>query len=195
MQRIILALSAAAAVGLSGQLQAQQRVTVDLRAAAAVAAQKLAGAELDAGVGFGGTLAFRIQPHLHVYGGWDWLHFRADDSFAGSDRDFEETGYTFGLRFEHPVRDEEGRLAYRLEGGGTFKHIEIEDDEGELVADSDHGLGFEVGAALLVPLGNAWRFVPALRYRSLDRDFRIGSTTTDASLRYVALELGISRRF
>jgi hypothetical protein len=195
MQRIILALSATAAVGLAGELQAQQRVTVDLRAAAAVAAQKLAGTELDAGIGFGGTLAFRIQPHLHVYGGWDWLHFSADDSFAGSDRDFEETGYTFGLRFEHPVRGEEGRLAYRLEGGGTFKHIEIEDDEGELVADSDHGLGFEVGAALLMPLGDTWRFVPALRYRSLDRDFRIGSTTTDASLRYVSLELGISRRF
>ena len=195
MQRIVLALSAAALVGGAAALPAQQRVTVDLRAAAAAPTQKLATTELDVGIGFGGTVAFRLQQHLHLYAGWDWMHFQADDSFAGSDMDFEETGYTFGLRFEHPFRGESGGLAYRLEGGGTFKHIEIEDDEGEAIADSEHGLGYEAGAALLLPLGSTWRFTPGLRYRSLDRDFRIGSAKTDASLRYVALELGESRRF
>lgn len=195
MQRVFLALSAAALVGTAASLPAQQRWTIDLRAAAAAPTQKLATTELDAGLGLSGTVAFRLQQHLHLYAGWDWMHFKADDSFAGSDVDFEETGYTFGLRFEHPFRGESRGLAYRLEGGGTFKHIEIEDDDGELIADSDHGLGYEAAAALLFPLGSGWRFTPGLRYRSLDREFRIGSAATDAGLRYVALELGVSRRF
>lgn len=195
MQRIVLGLAAAALVASATSLPAQQRWTVDLRAAVAAPTQKLATTELDVGLGFGGTVAFRLQQQLHLYAGWDWTHFQADDSFAGSDVDFEETGYTFGLRFEHPFRGEGQGLGYRLEGGGTFKHIEIEDDDGTRIADSDHGLGYELGAALLLPLGSDWRFVPGLRYRSLDRDFRIGSANTDASLRYLTLELGVSRRF
>lgn len=171
-----------------------QRLTADLRTAVAAPTQNLADADLGTGFGFGATLAWRLQPHLHAYGGWDWMHFRADRSFAGAERDFEETGYTFGLRFEHPFRDV-SRILYRLEAGGTYKHIEIEDDDGALIADSKHGLGFELGGGVLVPLGESWRFVPALRYRALSREFTTGGTTTKGDLRYTALEIGISRRF
>lgn len=172
-----------------------QRLTLDLRGAYAVPTADLDDAKLDAGPGFGATLALGVMPHLHLYGGWDWIHFaNTGDSFAGSDLDFEETGYTFGLRFEHPIAA--SRVHYRLEAGGTYKHIEVEDADGEAVVDSEHGLGLELGAGVLMPLGSGdWRLVAALRYRSLDRDFEIGNVTTDASLRYAAIEVGISKRF
>jgi hypothetical protein len=171
-----------------------QRVTADLRAGIAVPTQSFADADFDLGFGLGGTLAYRLQQYVHLYGGWDWLRFHAPQSFAGTDRDFEETGYTLGLRFEHPLSDV-WRLLYRLEAGGTYKHIEIEDENGDRIADSGHGVGLEVGAGLVVPLGESWRFVPALRWRTLEREFTIANVTTRSDLTYGAFELGISRRF
>jgi opacity protein-like surface antigen len=173
---------------------AQQRTTIDLRATTVTTITDFADADLSAGLGFGGTVAIRLQPHLHVYGGWDWLRFTSDASFAGADRDFEETGYTFGLRFEHPMRAA-SRTSYRLEAGGLYKHVEIENSNGDLVSNSGHGLGFELGAGLLLPLGDSWRLAPTARLRSHSPSFTIGSVTTDATMRYIGLELGLSRRF
>lgn len=114
------------------------------------------------------------------------MRFTADNSFAGPELDFEETGYTLGLRFEHPMRPT-SRFLYRLEAGATYKHIEVEDADGDIIEDTGHGLGYELGAGLLVPLGETWKFAPTLRYRALARDFTIGGTTTSGDLRYVAL--------
>lgn len=171
-----------------------QRVTLDVRGAYAMPTADLADAQLDAGPGFGATLAVGVMPHLHLYGGWDWLHFsNSDASFAGSDQDFEETGYTFGLRFEHPLAT--SATMVRLEVGGTYKHVEVEDADGEAITSTDHGLGFEVGAGMLLPLGGSgWRIATMLRYRSLGTEFVIGNVTTNATLRYAALEVGVSRR-
>ena len=131
---------------------------------------------------------------VHLYGGWDYIAFAPDQSFAGVDHDFEETGYTYGLRFEHPFGAATGML-YRLEAGGTYKHVEIEDADGDIVADSEHSVGFEFGAGAVFNANSNWRFVPMLRYRSLSPDFTIGSVTTEGTLQYVGLELGLSRRF
>lgn len=190
----ILATAAAMAFALAPHATHAQRVTIDLRAATGFPSADLADAALDPGYGFGTSIAWRAQEHMHLYGGWDWLHFTAEQSFAGSDLDFDETGYTFGLRFEHPWRGA-SRLLYRLEAGGTYKHIEVEDADGDPVVDSKHGLGYELGAGLLVPIGRGWRMAPTLRWRALRRDFEIGNVTTSGDLRYVGLEVGLSRRF
>ena len=192
--RHLFTIAAATLLVSAGPLSAQERLTLDIRTAVAIPTEKFANADLDPGIGFGATLAFRLQPHLHVYGGWDWLHFSADQSFAGSKMDFEETGYTLGLRFEHPIR-ESSRFAYRIEAGGTYKHIEVENEDGDIVADSDHGAGFEAGAGLLTPIRGGWRLSTMLRYRSLNRDLTVANTTSSGSLRYGALEVGITRRF
>lgn len=193
--RITLALGAAAlALAFSSPIAgAQQRVTLDLRTTL-VSPISDVDADLSPGFGFGGTIAYRLQPHLHLYGGWDWIRFTSDQSFAGADLDFEETGYTFGLRFEHPLGND-SRRAYRLEAGGLYKHLEIEDSDGALVDDSGHGLGFELGAGLLLPMGERWSLVPAARFRSHSPSFDVGSGTTDGTMSYVGIELGFSRRF
>jgi opacity protein-like surface antigen len=171
-----------------------QRYTMELRTTGAVSTKKLSGAELDTGFGLGATVAYLIQPHLAAYGGWDWLRFHADQSFAGTDRDFEETGYTVGLRFEHPF-SYESEVLYRIEAGSTYKHVEVEDDSGDLIADSGHGLGFEVGAGLAMPLSDTWRLSPTVRYRLLRPEFEIAGATSHGDLSYLGLDVGLSYRF
>jgi hypothetical protein len=188
----------AAAVALqlsSAVLFAQQPWSVELRGGATLPTQQLGGADLENGVGIEGTLAYRFMPHTAAYVGWDWLHFLSRQSFAGPDMDFEETGYAFGLKFEHPFRGETTGAAYRLRFGGTYNHIEIEDSSGNLVTDSGHGLGWEIGTGVILPFGSAWRVVPGVRYRSLGRTLTFGGVGTDVDLTYVALEIGFSRHF
>lgn len=176
-------------------LQGQNPWTFDVRAGVAVPTQDIGEDELDTGFGFEGTIAYRVLPHLSAYGGWDWHKFGSEESFAGADADFEETGYAFGLRFEHPFAGESGDgPAFRLRGGATINHLEVEDQNGDLVADSDHGLGWEAGAGITLPLSDDWRLSPGARYRSLSRDLTVGDVTTEVDLRYVALELGVTWR-
>jgi len=183
---------ALAAATLVSDLPAQQ-LTLDLRGAVAMPTSDFADSDLSTGAGLGATIAVKLQPHLHLYGGWDWLRFSADEAFAGPEPDFEETGYNFGLRYEHPL-GQSSRTMIRVEAGGTYKHFEFEDADGDITVDSGHGLGYEAGVGLLLPLGESWRLAPTIRYRALSRDFTVGSITTNGDLKYVALEIGVSRR-
>jgi hypothetical protein len=191
--RIMMWVACGSLIAAASDLHAQN-VAVDLRTVAATSTQRLAGTDLGIGVGFGATAAYRLQPHLLAYGGWDWIHFQADQSFAGSDMDFEETGYTLGLRFEHPFGGDPGPM-FRVEAGGTYKHVEVENVPGDIVADSGHELGFEAGGGVVVPLGPKWRVSPTVRFRSLAPAFDITGVTTKTELRYVGVELSVTRQF
>jgi hypothetical protein len=175
-------------------IYAQGRWRFEIRGGPAFATQDLGDASLGTGLGFEGTAAYRIQPHVWVYAGWDWHRFPSDAPFASPENDFEETGYAFGLQFDHPIGGSQS-LALQLRAGGTYNHIEIENTAGDLVTNSGHGLGWEGGAGLAVRLDDHWRITPGLRFRSLTRDLTIGGTRTPADLRYLAIEAGFSRRF
>lgn len=183
-------------LGLTTQdLSGQQRWGFEGRLNVDLPTQEVAGQELGTGLGLGGTLHYRFLPHLGVYGGWDWAHFNPDDSFAGPDVDLEETGYSFGLRFEHPFSGEEGGAAWWARAGGTYAHLEVEDQEGDRIADSGHGLGWEVAGGIAYGFRPGWALNPGVRFRSLSREVTIGTTTTSVDLSYVALEVGVTRRF
>ncbi|HKL18959.1 MAG TPA: porin family protein [Halalkalibaculum sp.] len=172
---------------------AQSPLSWEVRTGVDFATQDLGDADLNTGFGFEGTLSYSFMPHLSVYAGWGWHRFSADDSFAGSDTDFEETGYTFGLQYMHPIGT--SQTEYFIRGGAIYNHIETENDAGDITADSDHGLGWQAGAGLAFELGNRWKLMPGIRYRSLSRDIDIGNTTTDIDLTYIELGVGLSRSF
>ena len=174
-------------------LEAQSRWRFELGGGAAFATEDLGNTSLGTGFGFEGTVGYRVQPHLWVYAGWDWHRFPSDVSTV-ADSDFEETGYAFGLQFEHPIRGSEA-VALRLRGGGTYNHIEVENTAGDPVADSDHGLGWEAGAGLALRLDDRWQVTPGIRFRSLSQDLALDGPRTAADLRYIAVEVGLSRRF
>jgi hypothetical protein len=167
--------------------------SVQFSGGAALPTQEMGDSELGTGLGFEGLVGYRFMPHLGAYAGWDWHHFIADESFAGPDVDVEETGYAFGLQFIHPIG--ESSLSYVIRAGGTFDHIEIENDEGDIVADSEHGLGWEAGLGLDMAFAGDWHVRPMVRYRTLSRDIDIEEEVTEVDLNYVALEVGFALSF
>lgn len=183
---------ALALAALSLPSAAQSRWSAEARAGAAFATDKLADADLGTGIGFDATVRFRVQPHLFAYLGWGWMHFTDDATLTTTESDVEETGYVYGLRFQHPMRD---RVELWLRAGGTFNHIEIEDGNGEIVADTKHGAGWELGAGLAMRFRDQWQFTPGIRYRALERDLEIGAVTRSATLNYLAVSVGFARLF
>jgi opacity protein-like surface antigen len=192
MRRIIAVASAIATVAGAGVAGAQSRWSIEASGGAAFATEKIGGADLGTGIGLEVNGRYRIMPHLAVYGGWDWHHFPVEQPPPGGDMDIEDTGYAFGFRFEHPLA---GRTAGWLRVGGIANHIELENADGDIVSDSGHGLGWEAGAGLAVPIGDRVRLTPGARYRALSRDVEMGGVTAAVDLRYVTLGMGIAYAF
>ena len=167
--------------------------SIELRSGAAFATQEFGENDLGTGLGIEGRISYSVKPHLAVYGGWDWFHFGMDEPTWGSVSDVEETGYVFGLSFKHPVFTED--LHYYIRAGGTFDHIETENEEGDILGDSEHGLGWEVGSGMTYDLTEHWFLSPGIRYRSLSRDIEVGGESASVDLSYIALDVGISYSF
>ena len=132
------------------------------------------------------------MPHLSVYAGWSWNKFGSDEKINGTSLDFEETGYTYGLQFIHPIGESNINLLARA--GGLANHIEVEKGD-EIISDSGHGFGWQVEAGLAIPFGERWRLMPTVRYRSLGRDLEIETVTTSVDLNYISVGLGVAVTF
>ncbi len=172
---------------------AQNKFSITFRPGLNFPIKDLGNANLKTGFGFEGTVGYKVLPHLNAYVGWGWNHFKADESFAGPDMDYEETGYSLGLHFIHPI--ENSKLSYMIGAGAIYNHIEIENSNGDLIADSGHGWGWRGEAGLDVPIANRLHLIPAIRYQSLTRDFTIGDGSTNADLNYVSFGVGVSWSF
>jgi len=172
---------------------AQNRFSVALRPAVNFPVKDLVNANLKTGFGFEGTIAYKFLPHLGAYAGWGWNHFTADKSFAGTDMDFEETGYRLGLQFIHPI--DNSKLNYLIGGGAIYNHIEIENNKGDIISDSGHGWGWNAEAGIDVPVTKRLHLVPTVRYQSLSRDFTIDETKANADLNYISAGVGLSWSF
>lgn len=181
-------------LALAPPAYSQDRWEFEVRGGAAFPTVDAGSRPLDTGFGFEGIFHYRFLPHLAAYAGWDWMHFSGAQDDV--DVDLEETGYALGLRFEHPFRGETGPgLAYWVRGGATVGHIELENDTGDVTADSGHGVGWEAGAGVSVPVGGHARFRPGVRYRSLSRDLDVGAGDERVDLRYVTAEIAFAWRF
>ena len=192
MRRVIVALATLTLLPGLQIAHAQSPWSAEISAGAAFPTSEMAGADLGTGVGFEMSARYLMMPHLAVYGGWDWHHFPTDATGPGNDLDVEETGYAFGLRFEHPIA---GRVAGWIRAGGTADHIELENGAGDIIADSGHGLGWEAGAGLALPLGDRLRLTPGVRYRALSRDLDIGASEAAVELQYVSIGMGFAFTF
>lgn len=193
MKKLLLTAVALTMFMVFNQSHAQDRWNLELRPGVNYATRDISDADL--GLGFGGelTIAYRFMPHLAAYAGWSYNNFAVDQSFAGKDASFEETGYTFGLQFIHPIGESE--IKYLLRAGGTYNHIEIENNAGDIVIDSGHGLGWQAEAGLAIPISNKFSLLPSVRYRSLSREITINNVITDASLNYLSVGIGLSLAF
>lgn len=190
----VLIAGLALAIAASPAEAQDRRWGVEVRGGVAFPTQDIGADELGRGVALEGTFSYRLTPMVGAYAGWGWAHFNPETSFAGADIDFEKTGYVFGLGFEQPL-SENMPVSGWLRVGGSVAHLEFEDSEGDIVADSGHGLGFDAAAGLAFALGDRWTLTPGVRYSLLSRDVEIGPATTNIDLEYVAVDIGLAFRF
>lgn len=171
----------------------ESRFGFELASGVSLATGKLSDAKLKTGFGYEGIFHYRFMPHLGAYGGWGWNTFESDNSFAGVDVNFEETGYVLGLQFKHPIG--KSPVAFYLRGGGLYNHIETEDAEGEVINDSKHGLGFQLAGGFDFRLGNNWSLTPGFKFNSLSRETDFAGTSRQLDLNYIAIRVGILKKF
>ncbi len=164
--------------------QNQNRFSLEFRTGVNIPTQKFGDADLETGIGLEGTLAYQFIYDLSVYGGWSWNRFTAENSFAGTDIDLVETGYRFGLQCFKPLGSTLHN--YFIHSGGIYNHIEIENRDGDVTGDSDHGLGWEAGAGVAFSLGENWKLMPGIRYRVLSRDIEVEDNVTGTDLTYLS---------
>lgn len=167
---------------------AQDRWSFEFRPGVNFASKKLGGTNLDTGFGLEGSFAYRFMPHLAVYAGWSWNRFGSDSKVNGTSLDFEETGYSYGLQFIHPIGDSKVNILARA--GGLANHIEVEKGD-DIIADSGHGFGWQLEGGLAIPVGERWKLMPSIRYRSLSRDLTIETITESVDLNYFSAGLGL----
>lgn len=179
-------------VFISQSTFAQNRWSMELRPGVNYATQKLGKANLDVGFGAEGTFAYRFMPHLSIYAGWSWNRFGSDQKIGGTNLDFEETGYTYGLQFISSIGDSKTGLLVRA--GGLANHIEVEKGD-DIIADSGHGIGWQGELGLAIPLSKRFRLMPSVRYRSLSRDIELENITTEVDLNYLSAGLGFAWTF
>jgi opacity protein-like surface antigen len=180
-------------LGILSHLFSQHRFTFELKGGASFATEDLADANLNTGSGFEGILEYRLVDQLNIYGGWGWNRFSAAESFAGPESDFEETGYIFGLKYALPFG--QSPVALYLKLGGIYNHIEIENKAGTIIADSGHGLGWQIGTGLEINLSDSWQLRPGVKLQSLSREVTLSETTTELDLNYLWAGLGIAWSF
>jgi opacity protein-like surface antigen len=172
---------------------AQERWGFTIRGGADFPTAKLGDADLKTRFGFEGAVSYRFLSHLYANAGWSWNKFNSDQSFAGANIDFEETGYFAGLQFIHPIG--ESRFSYLVGAAFTYNHIETENKEGEIIDDSGHGFGYQVDAGVSIKLIKRLQLVPSVRYRSLSRTIKIAEQSTPVDLNYIAGQLGLTWNF
>jgi hypothetical protein len=193
MKKSLLTIAALILLTLFSQSYAQNKWGLEFRPGINYATQDISDADI--GIGFGAelTIAYRFMPHLAAYAGWSYNNFAVNQSFAGPDASFEETGYTFGFQFIHPIGESD--IKYLVRAGGTYNHIEIENNEGDIIIDSGHGLGWQAEAGLVIPLSDKFSLLPSVRYRSLNRDVEINNVITSVDLNYLSVGVGLSWSF
>ena len=170
--------------------QAQGKLNATFRPSANFPVNDLGTTELKNGGGFGVNFSYRFMSQFSGYAGWCWDRFspaQSDNTVAH----FEETGYRFGLQFIQPL-SVESKLNLHLGAGGVGHHIEAESEDGDIIDDSGHGLGWEVEVGLSFPISKRWQIVPDIRYHSLSREMMTGTTEESVDLNYISVGVGVS---
>jgi len=154
---------------------------------------KLSGTTVYPGAGFEAVILYRVISDFNIYGGWGWNSLPSVSSFAGDDISFEETGYVFGLEYSHQFGN--SSLGYFIRGGALINQIGLENASGDIIADSRHGLGWQVAAGIALPLGSNWSLNPGLKFNSLNRDIETEGVSRQISYDYMSVRVGIVKMF
>lgn len=171
----------------------EKRFGFELNSGVSMATNKLSETTPNPGFGFEGVFHYRFLPHLGVYAGWGLNRLGAEESFAGNDVCFEETGYIFGLQYKHPFGS--SSFDYYLRLAGLYSHIETENSDGDVFNDTGHGFGWQAAGGIEIPIGNKWGFTPGIKFNALTRESVFEGVTKRLNHNYISLRIGIIKHF
>ncbi|MEE4214948.1 MAG: outer membrane beta-barrel protein [Bacteroidales bacterium] len=170
------------------------RFSFELNTGPAFSVSDLNNSQLNPGFGFESIFHYRFLPHTSVYAGWGWNRIAANESFAGSDICFEETGYIMGLQFMHPISD--SRFSWYLRAAALYNHIETENADGDIISDSKHGFGYQLGCGVAYRLSRNWQLTAGMKFNSLTRDSQFEGTAKILEYKYISgIRMGFVKQF
>jgi len=171
----------------------ERRFGFELSSGLSVATNKLSDAKLKPGMGFEGIFHYRFMPCIGIYAGWGWNRFSSENSFAGENADFEETGYVAGLQIKQ--KHENSPFSLYLRGGLLYNHIEIENEEGDIINDSKHGYGWQIAGGVDIKLSEKCSLTPGVKFNSLTRNIYFEGVTRELNQNYLSFRIGFLKRF
>lgn len=170
--------------------QGQGLLNVAFRPSSSTPLKDFGTTNLKKGGGFEANISYQFYQGFTIYGGWGWNIFLPEGDSAPFDH-FEETGYRFGVQRIQPL-SKESKLNFLISGGAVLNHIETEDDDGEIIDDSGHGIGWEADIGISIPLNEKWQIVPGVRYHALSREVVTDGIAESVDLDYIAIGVSVS---
>lgn len=189
----ILAILLLAALGTTKAQETEKKFGIEFNAGGSYAIKKIEDKKLNPGFGFEGSVHYNFIKNLGVYAGWGWNRFGADDSFAGKDVCFEETGYILGLQFQNQISN--SSFSYFAKGGALYSHIELENSNGDIILDTKHGFGYQAVVGVEYKLNSKWSLTPSIKLNSLKREADYEKITRDILHQYLSARIGIVKKF
>lgn len=194
MKTKVFLLGFLALIAIGGFAQEEKgKFGVEINGGASFGIAELDDAKLNAGFGFEGLFHYEFIKNLGIYAGWGWNRFVSDNSFAGIDARFEETGYVFGLQYRYPISN--SPVAVFVRGAGLYNHIEIENVDGDIIADTGHGFGGQAAIGVEVNVGSGWSLSPGVKFNFLNRTASYQNVEHELGLQYMSARLSVIKRF
>lgn len=181
-------------IGMSNALDAQNKWSAEFRPNIDFPTEDIGETELKTGFGFELAISYNFMEHLGAYVGWGYNTFKTTSNLTDFDNDVDQTGYTFGLQFIHPIK-EGSNLSYLIRAGGIYNHLEFENSNGDIFEDTGHGFGYEFGAGFDYTFSETWHLRPQIGYRALSRDVDFGTSNVDVDFNYITFGVGIAKSF
>ncbi len=167
----------------------KSRFSIEVNSGASISTNKIWDTKQNIGFGFETLLHYRVLQNTGLYTGWGWNRFQPKDTFIGT---FEETGYIFGIQHKRPIFKSPIEFYIRL--GALYNHIEIEDKNGDLLWDTNHGFGFQGAAGINYNISQRWSIAPGIKYNNLSRNIKSSEDPrgeTKLTHNYISIRIGL----
>lgn len=86
-------------------------------------------------------------------------------------------------------------MSYYFRGGALYNHIEIENEDGDILEDSGHELGLQLAAGIDINLGKNWSLTPGVKFNSLSCDVDNNNQNVKLDQNYLQFRVGILKTF
>jgi hypothetical protein len=191
--KVFMALTMLTIISLVSEAQEKdRRFGFEINGGPSFATNKFADG-LRMGFGTEGLFHYRFMPHTGIYAGWGANWLTTENLSSELNRDYEETGYVLGLQFKHPAWG--SRASFLVRAGMIYSHIEVENDNGEILEDTGHGAGLQLAAGMDFKLGSSWSLTPFVKYHSLNRPLNSEEGPADSRFSYLSVRVGILKMF